>query len=318
MRSAKFLGLLVLTLAPWAHAEEEEVAVAASTAAVASGPHDFASVNGQQGAGLSFSPEQKGRLYAELGFHTRSQENTFGGTTLNTSYTYVSWLLGGGYKITPEVELEVIVPMGFYDTSTTASASTDDFGDLSSSGLAIGNLHLGANWLKRAGAFRMKLGAALEFGPWNSNPSADTVGALYGGLLVRSQHDSGLWLPETFSIVTPSHIEFGDDFVVTGDFGLGLHLSTGGADPQISVQLDPGIGYYASKDALLGVRLPIVAVPTSDSDDKAQLAVEPFARVAIGSAFLNLRFTVNLDEPLGFAFDDGKVWALHLGGGGSF
>jgi hypothetical protein len=315
VKSAKLLGLLVATLAPWAHAQEG--AVTAPEVRNVSTGRDFASVNGQYGAGLSFSPEQEWRIYGETGFHTQSDSQSAGGSRLETSATFFSWLIGVGYKVSPEVELELMLPIAGADYSQTATSGVLNL-DSGDTGVAVGNLHLGANWLKAAGPVRMKLGAALEYGPWTSDPELVSLVGFAGALAMRGQHELGLWVPEAFSIVTPSRVEFGDDFVVSADFALGLHLSTDGADSEISVQLDPGIGYYVSRDALLGVRLPIAAVPTADSGDNAQIALEPFFRVGLGAGFLNLRFTVNLDEPNGFAFDQGKIWGLHVGGGGSF
>jgi hypothetical protein len=48
------------------------------------------------------------------------------------------------------------------------------------------------------------------------------------------------------------------------------------------------------------------------------VALEPYLRYDFGGGFVNARLTVNLDEPLGFAFDEGKVWGLFAGGGGTF
>lgn len=315
MRSAKFLGLLVATLAPWVHAEEAAV-TAAATGNVSTG-RDFASVNGQTGAGLSFAPEQEWRVYGEVGFHTQSDTQNIGASRIETSATFASFLFGAGYKLTPEVELELILPLAFASAGTTAATGIGDL-DSSDSGLAVGNLQIGANWLKAAGPLRMKLGAALAYGPWTSDPSGISVAALGGASAIRGGHDLALWAPERFSIVTPSHIEFGDDFVVTADLGLGLHISTGGADTEISVQFDPGVGYYVSDEALIGVRLPIVAVPTGGAGDNAQVALEPYARIGFGGGFVNFRFTLNLDEPNGFAFDNGGIWGVHVGAGGSF
>jgi hypothetical protein len=315
VKTAKFLGVLVASLAPWAHAQE--AAVTTAEVRDVSNGRDFAAVNGQYGAGLSFAPEQTGRIYGEVGFYTRSYTQPAGGSSVDFSRTYISWLLGGGYKLSPEVELELMLPMAFASSSTTVTSGAAG-GDQSDSGVAVGNLHVGVNWLKAAGAVRMKLGAGLEYGPWNSNPSGTSLTALAYGSIVRAQHEFGLWLPERFSIVTPSRVEFGNDFIVSADFALGLHLSTDGADSEISVQFDPGVGYYVSRDTLVGVRLPIVAVPTGGSGDNAQIALEPFVRVGIGDGFLNLRLTMNLDEPGGFAFDEGGIWGVHIGGGGSF
>ena len=209
-----------------------------------------------------------------------------------------------------------MLPLAFADYSRTATSGVAD-DDSSESGFGVGNLHLGANWLKAAGPVRLKLGAALEGGPWTSDPSAASALALFGGTAMNASHELGLWAPERFSIVTPSRVEFG----TTSSSRLILHsvfISRPAADSEISVQFDPGVGYYVARDALLGVRLPIAAVPTGGSGDNAQIALEPFARVGIGDGFVNLRLTMNLDEPLGFAFDKGKIWGLHVGGGGSF
>jgi hypothetical protein len=34
--------------------------------------------------------------------------------------------------------------------------------------------------------------------------------------------------------------------------------------------------------------------------------------------FFSVRFTMPIDEPLGFAFDEGKFWGLTIGMGGAF
>jgi hypothetical protein len=47
--------------------------------------------------------------------------------------------------------------------------------------------------------------------------------------------------------------------------------------------------------------------------------LEPFVRFNFGEhAFLSTRLTMHLDNDLGFSFDSGGVWGLHVGGGGAF
>lgn len=58
-------------------------------------------------------------------------------------------------------------------------------------------------------------------------------------------------------------------------------------------------------------------LPTNEGD-AAQLFVEPFVRVDLGPLMLSTRLMMNLDEPLGFAFDSGKYWGLHVGAGLAF
>ncbi|HEX6765216.1 MAG TPA: hypothetical protein VF103_07050, partial [Polyangiaceae bacterium] len=114
-----------------------------------------------------------------------------------------------------------------------------------------------------------------------------------------------------------AHIEGGDQFVGTADAAVAVLIPTDGGDVDVALQLDPGFGYYVSENVLIGARLPFVWVVTQ-SGDNAQVAIEPYGRLDFGSAFANARFTLNIDDPLGFAFDEGKVWAIHIGGGGSF
>ena len=71
-----------------------------------------------------------------------------------------------------------------------------------------------------------------------------------------------------------------------------------------------------TKAFLAGARLPFTWIPTDSGSSSTFLSFEPFVRFDVSeAAFLNARFTLNIDEPLGFSFDDGKVWALHLGFG---
>ena len=107
-----------------------------------------------------------------------------------------------------------------------------------------------------------------------------------------------------------------DKVVLGADAAVGLHIPTGDGDMEVSLQIDPGVGFWASNTVLVGGRVPVAWIPTSEGDN-AQIAIEPYTRIDFGSAYFNARFTVNIDEPLGFAFDEGKIWALHLGFGGA-
>jgi hypothetical protein len=218
-----------------------------------------------------------------------------------------SAIAGGGYKLQENLELEGQLPLSFY----SASGGTDD-----EIGAAVGNLHLGANFVGAKGALRYKVGGALEWAPWTIDPSTNFARALFLGALARSSHDIGLWAPETLTIAVPARVETGDKLVLGADAAVGAHIPTGDGDFEMSLQFDPGVGFWASETVLVGGRVPIWWMFTGDGDN-AQVAVEPYARFDLGSAFFNARLTLNIDEPLGFSFDDGGVWALHLGFGGA-
>jgi hypothetical protein len=277
----------------------------------------FAAPNGQTGAGLSFAPEQQGRAYAELAFIHSSQSQSLFGAEYDSYVTGVSWILGGGYKVRPNLELEVMLPMSWAETGFTASQGGIELSD-SSAAFAVGNPHVGVNYLHADQRFRLKVGGALEIAPWNRDIGGEGRFALAAGALARSMQDPGLWAPEVLSIVTPARIEFGEKLVLGGDGALGLHVPTDGRDVELSIQLNPSFGYFASDTALVGLRLPFIWMPTQSGDSATQLALEPYARFDFDPAFINTRFTLNLDDPLGFSFDEGKVWAIHVGGGGAF
>jgi hypothetical protein len=332
MRNRASLVLFVLTATSTAFGQE--VAATASTGA-APNPvttpfgtrgDTFAAPNGQLGAGLSISKAEGFRLYGELGFFTEGESDSqdFGGVTVESSVRIwsVSAIIGGGYKIAPNLEIEAMLPLAFYDftfsTSTQGPGIDEETSD-GDSGFGVGNLQLGVNYLKAQGPLRMKIGGALQYGLWTIDPSDDMLGSLAFGAYARGGQDISLWAPEVLSLVTPSRIEYGGQVVFSGDGGLGLHVPTDGGDVEVSVQLSPGAGFYASETVLLGARFPFAWYPTESGSSATFLAFEPYGRFDVSdTAFLNARFTLNLDEPLGFSFDDGRIWALHFGGGGTF
>jgi hypothetical protein len=65
----------------------------------------------------------------------------------------------------------------------------------------------------------------------------------------------------------------------------------------------------------IGGRLPLIWLPT---DDTAQFALEPYGRFDFDNYFACARFTLNLDDPAGFSFEEGKSRALRFGLGGAF
>jgi hypothetical protein len=151
--------------------------------------------------------------------------------------------------------------------------------------------------------------------PLASDSGAEGLAVLYTATTFGFQ-DLKLWFPDTFAVSGPARVEFGDELIGSLDGELAVLFDAGklrsGTDAYLTVA--PGVGYYFDKTFLLGVRLPLWWGFT-DKGDNAQVALEPYLRGDLGQGFLNARFTMNLDEPLGFAFNRGKVWGLHFGGG---
>lgn len=272
----------------------------------AEGTH-LAAPNGQLGAGIVFSPEQRGRAHAELGFFHATE----GSARLNSFV----WLVGLAYKVTPHVELEALLPIGILESGGSSSEVA----------LGTGNLHFGVSYLHGERGFRMKLGAAVEYGPWTQDYELESTLAVALGHALGGGQDFGLWIPELLSVVVPGRFEFGDTVVASADLALGAHISTGnadlfanGTDVEISFQVAPGVGVYVSDRALLGLRAPVALIPTNVDNDGTLLALEPYFRYDLAAGFLNARFSMNLDEPYGFSFDEGRFWGLHVGGGATF
>ncbi len=261
-------------------------------------------------------------MYGELAFYTTGDTQELGGgNEFSTRIWSISAIVGGGYKIAPDLEIEALLPLAFvsYNQSIEGPDVADD--SESETEVAVGNLQLGVNYVRGEGPLRMKIGGALMYGLWTIDPSDEFFITLLTAAAARGGHDLYLWAPETLSIVTPSRIEMdvAEKVVVSGDGQLGVHIPTDGGDTEVSIHLAPGIGFWASPTFLAGARLPFTWTPTESGSDSTFLSLEPFVRFDVSeSAFLNARFTLNIDEPLGFSFDEGKVWALHLGGGGTF
>jgi hypothetical protein len=277
----------------------------------------FAAPNGQLGAGISFSGDPKGRAYAELAFTRAAASEDALGATIESHINGLSLLLGGAYRVLPALEIEAMLPIAWaqYGTSLSALGQSQSTHD---GGFAVLNFHIGASYLRAERPWRLKVGGALEWGPWtNDFGQTATVAVLATHAAYGGEH-LGLWAPEAFSIVAPARFEYGERLVVSGDAQLGLHISTSGGDSDLSIQLAPGIGYYANNVVLVGLRTPLTWIPTESGTASTFFAVQPYGRFDLGAIFLDTSIVLNIDDPYGFAFDSGKFWALHFGGGGSF
>jgi hypothetical protein len=261
------------------------------------GDDAFAAPNGQLGAGLSLSPAQAGRVWGELGFHTQER------------YMVLSPIIGGGYKVMDQLELELVIPMAY---------ASIDAGLTEESTFVLGNVYAGANYIAGEGELKYKVGGGLGLPTSSAGDIIDALAyASAGG--IRGFQDFYYWWPESLTMNGIGRIEYGTQLVFTGDVSLSFFIPIGDYDNdnEFTLGLTPGIGYWASEDALLGGRINVWF--SSFGGDSTQFGLEPFFRYMLGdSAFLNARFTLNLDRPAGFAFDEGRFWGLHLGGGAAF
>jgi hypothetical protein len=133
---------------------------------------------------------------------------------------------------------------------------------------------------------------------------------------MRGFWDAWLWLPETLTIVAPAQLRLidNDALRLQGDAALALAISVGddsrSDDTEILAQLG-GEAAAVLDQVELGGRLAFAYIPSSNSNDDAQLSLEPFVALRPGGSMrVRLGLLLNLDEPAGTAFDDGAVWAL--------
>ena len=279
---------------------EAEAKLDASALSGGASSDKFASAMGPTGAGLSLSPEQKIRAWGELAFHTQDFVTLF------------SPMLGGGYKVTPKIEVELILPMAL---ATYSVFDPFDGAETSETAFVIGDPYVGGNFIGSTGKIRYKVGGG--FGLPLAPDSTGGLVAAFSALGARGFQEAHLWQPNVFSIAFPARVEYlMGKIILGGDGGLGIYVPTsGGGDTEFSLALSPGVGTYLGGNILVGARIPFIWIM---SDDVAQFAFEPYGRYDLGAGFVTARFTLNIDEPFGFAFDSGRFWGLHVGGGASF
>lgn len=238
---------------------------------------------------------QSGRAYVDSGFFTRSGDWA------------IAPVVGVGVQPVPNLELELAVPVGI--TTGTGGASR------------IGNPYVGASYIKDGPDFRLKVGGGLAL-PAFSIDSFSDVGPALAGLATRAYQESWLWYADSVPIVAPVHFEapLGTPVSFVGDAAAFFAIAIGDRrESDFGVQLAPGFAAHAGDAVSLGARLTVFKLLIAQgSGDTSQLAIEPFVRYAADPVFASLRFTMPLDEPLGFAFDTNRFWGLHLGLGVGF
>ena len=258
----------------------------------------WASSSGSTGAGLGLVSPQGGRFWGEAAFHTQDGLTAF------------SPLLGIGFFITPNIELEGILPLSF---------ASVEFGNETESSLRLGAPYFGVNYVHDDGRrLRLKVGSGLAYNP--AEPSAAGWVALIAGEAMRGRWDLWLWTDRQLNLAAPFRLEYDLSpavvFGVDAGFDLMIPVSNDNdEDGDVNVQVAPGIGFRAGQHWVVGGRLAAVFIPTADGDGEEQFSLEPYVRGAWGAGFFLARLTMNIDEPYGFAFEEDEIWGLHVGGG---
>jgi hypothetical protein len=148
-----------------------------------------------------------------------------------------------------------------------------------------------------------------------------TSAATMGGMKLWS------WAPERLSFVLSggvSHrfVESLDTFVEAAVAPM-IPVGDEGTDTDLFVDARVGAAWVLPDLLRLGIAFDLAWLPTSGlfgmaPPDPVQTALEIFGRVWLDTLFLGLAFTMNLDAPAGFAFEDGGIWGLHVDVGARF
>jgi len=261
--------------------------------------------------------------------------DTLGEAPAESSVTHFSVLLDAMYKVMPQVI--VSVDFGFTNTSV-APDQGDSQSDFSISNPVIGGHYI---FMDNAG---MLAHAGLEIAiPVVSVPDGTTVqdqidaaareinlGYASGA---RGRFGEYMWIPDFLSIIVPvgAEMHFASGLNAGGELSFVYGIYTGetlevaGIDLTPENEADLELALDVSFEAGMvepGLRYTLVARLTAeDTENAAQMAIEPFVKAKFGPGFGRLGFLMSLDKPLGFAFGsepDKGIWAINIGGGANF
>lgn len=192
-----------------------------------------------------------------------------------------------------------------------------------------GNGYLGASLGVAGDGFRTRVGAGVAL-PFLNAYSLETLSEALE-LAVAVNYMTAMWGGwDTFyatrgylPIVVRGDFEWrGELFFAGAQGGAALYVPVVEEASHASLTLQLGLfaGLRPIEGLALGVRAQAVYSHSfgPPRSDEGQLALMPFVRGELGQGFIEGRLLMNLDEPYGFAFDTGKVWALSVTGGANF
>jgi hypothetical protein len=209
--------------------------------------------------------------------------------------------------------VEIGTRLGFTWGEARLTGVTDD------DGAAVTNPWLyGAYVMNIERIVRVRAGAGLGF-PLDPRGFNDALAAGYAAGTYGLDH-LWLWLGDRFSIVPFVTVEAVPiPYLYTAaSLHLGIFIpssDTGDADVDFQLELTGGARVGP---ILAALRFRAVWIPTDNGGPEGFTSLEPFVRaifeLAQATPFVELRGTINLDDPLGFG-DDPVIWGLHLAGG---
>lgn len=263
-------------------------------------------------------PERPHVIFGEFGLFTTSGDAPF-----ESSFTVASFLIGGYFRVAEPLELGVLVPFMY----ATGEAFIPPGFAVDGSQLHSGNPYVQAAYRGDFDVLTLRIGGGVtiplaQFGDTVDPDDRIALSGLTLAAALRGLWDLWLWAPEQITVVIPNarlDFAFHENAVFAVESAFGVMISTNDADDETDVLWQIGVegGGRLERLVELGLRLQLVTSLNSEGD-QAQLSLTPFVRVELGAGLLEARLTMNLDDELGFAFDEGKVWGLRVLGGGRF
>ena len=211
------------------------------------------------------------------------------------------------------------MPLTYFDVSTATDPGTTL--------IRFANVALGAHrrFSHEATSGTVALDVAIPTGwvPGDIDPTEQdyirlafrTSAAAHGGRRLW------LWTPERLSFVASGGVShrLAEIVDIFADAAIASLIPVGdeGTDVDLFVEAAIGGAWVVPNLLRLGLQLQLAWLPTG-AGDTLQTSLELFGRVWLDQLFVALGFTMNLDEPAGFAFDTMGVWGLHVGVGSRF
>ena len=237
-------------------------------------------------------------LGVELGYHSNNQGNN--------SLNIISPLITAKAPVGEILTLEAIWGLTYAETSGTL----DD-----NSGFKSLNPYLSVHVNPDLGPIKLRVGLGITAPVANvSNPNEAIAYSAASG--IRGAWNDWLYSPDTFALTLPFRAVLDlPSLELMGEGALFSLISTDeDADPfggfQLAAQAKMYLGLAGNK---LGYGLRLQTVQIQGFEEEFQVSIEPLLSLNISIVELNARFTMNLNEPHGFAFDDDGFWGLHVG-----
>ncbi|MBX2814098.1 MAG: hypothetical protein KTR25_19975 [Myxococcales bacterium] len=245
----------------------------------------------------SHASEMDPHIELNLGFNTRNP-------TENIRYT--TWV--PSLHVLAELNHQLLLTADWGLTLIDTDALTGTNADALNPFVA---LHFTSDF----GRGRLRAGAGLSL------PVADGEGprgqeALATAAAMRGNWDPWLYEADTMSFVVPARLEFypSQNITIAADFAAFMLIPFVRDSTQIGLQ-GAAEGIYHLRPLNLGVRIQGVRVEDDNpATSDTQASIEPFVGFRTGDVSLKAKFTINLSQPEGFAFDEDGIWGLHFSG----